>query len=316
MRVAIVGLGEIARKAYLPMLAEQAGLDLMLSSRSESSVHQVQAQYRIQSGATDLTELIRNRPDVAFVLTPKETHFEIVRQLLNADVDVFVEKPATLHSDETEQLAELAERRGRILMIAFNRRFAPLHLKAKDMLAGRPVSVGLFQKHRKNTVVGSLPEQLIEDSIHQVDLVRFYCGEGHAISTVEEMHDGRLLGTISTIALDSGGLAAVAISLNAGAWSETYALHGADQSVLIDAFLRLRQVTPTNEKSWQETYASGWKTILEGRGFRGQMDHFFERVRNRTEPLTSAWDSVKTQRLLEELVRVAKTTGEGPVVAG
>ena len=309
MQVAVIGLGDIARKAYLPILSEQAGLDLILFSRSAASVEQVQGQYRIPLKANSLEQVIQSRPAAAFVLTPRETHFEIIRRLLTADIDVFVEKPATLQAEQTEQLADLADRRGRVLMVGFNRRFAPLHIKARDLMEGHPVSVALFQKHRKNSRGSGLQEQLIEDTIHQIDLVRFYCGEGKALSSVEDFRDGHLLGAVSTIRLESGGIAVISISLQAGAWSETYSLHGTDQSLLVDAFSRARLITPTGDQSWDETYASSWRTTLEGRGFKGEVDHFFECVSSRSQPLTSAWQSVRTQQLLEQLVAVSGSKG-------
>ena len=222
--------------------------------------------------------------------------------LLEAGIDVFVEKPATLHSAETRQLAELADRGGRVLMVGFNRRFAPLHRQARDLLGDRPVSFALFRKDRALASHPSLEDQFIDDTIHQIDALRYFCGEGEVVSTACQLRDGRLLSAISTVAIERGGIASVVTSLNAGAWSETYHLTGGNMTLQVDAFLRLRQLTPEGERSWEETYASSWKTTLEGRGFTGQIDHFLDCVRTRGQPETSGWDSVRTQLLLEAMV--------------
>jgi virulence factor len=306
MRAAIIGLGEIARKAYLPILTEIPDLDIILSSRSEASISQIQAQAHIQRGTTSLAEVLQYHPQVAFVLTPKETHFEIACQLLGAGVDVYIEKPATTSADQTRQLAELADRHRRVLMVGYNRRFAPLHVKARELMAGWPVSLGLFQKERSNTSVTSLEEQFLEDTIHQIDLLRFYCGEGEVVSTIQQTEEGNFISAVSTIALDNGGIATLATSLRAGGWNEAYSLFGSDQSIFIDAFAKLRLVTPQEEKIWQEPYASSWKTTLSGRGFTGQIDHFLDCVQRRNQPQTSAWDSVKTQQLQEQIVKAVK----------
>jgi len=302
MLIAVIGLGYIARGAYLPVLGTRADLDLVLTSRREDSVRQAQAEYRIPAGTTNLEEAIRLKPEAAFVLTPNETHFEIVRRLLDAGIDVFVEKPATLHAAETRQLAELADQRGRVLMVGFNRRYAPLHRQARDLLGEAPVNFALFRKDRAQANHPSLADQFIDDTIHQIDTLRYFCGEGEVVATSQQLQEGRLVSAISTVALERGGIAAVATSLQAGGWSETYALTGGKMTLAVDAFLRLRRVTPEAEQSWEETYASSWKTTLEGRGFTGQIDHFFECVRTREQPETSGWDSVKTQLLLEAMV--------------
>src|SRR5512143_1069668 len=129
MLIGIVGLGDIALKAYLPVLASLNGIELALCSRSEGSVRRVQQQYRIQRGTTRLEELIAMGLKAAFVLSPSPAHEPLARALLEGGVDVFLEKPATLHSEETRALAELADRRQRILMVGFNRRYAPLHVR-------------------------------------------------------------------------------------------------------------------------------------------------------------------------------------------
>jgi virulence factor len=305
MRIAIIGLGDIARKAYLPILATREDLDIFLFSRSETSVQKIQAQYRLPNGSTDLVEVIRNHPLAAFVLTPKETHFEIVQQLLKAGIDVFVEKPATLHSTETCALAEEADRRGRVLMVGFNRRFAPLHIKGQELITGQSISLGIFKKNRLSDSDVSFVEQLTEDTIHQIDLLRFYCGEGEVVSTIYQALQSKLISATSTVSLEKGGIAVLATCLQAGAWNESYSLFGSKKSIFIDAFAQLRLVTPDEEKKWKEGYSSSWMTTLEGRGFTGQINHFLECVKKREQPKTSGWDSVKTQQLVEDMVEKA-----------
>lgn len=309
LRVAIIGLGDIARKAYLPILTATAGVQLILSSRSADSVQELQSKYRVALGAATLPELIRMRPDAAFVLTPKETHARIVGQLLEADIDIFVEKPASMNADELERLADVADMHGRVLMVGFNRRFAPLHVKARELISDHHISIALIQKNRANAAAASLDEQYLEDTIHQIDLVRFYCGEGSAISTFQQIQDGRLVGAVSSVRVSNGGIAVIATSLKAGAWAETYALHGADQSLIVDAFDQLRLITPQGEQRLRESYAATGKPALEGRGFRGEVDHFLECVQMRSTPSTSARDSIKTLRLLQQMVSIAEPMG-------
>jgi predicted dehydrogenase len=57
--------------------------------------------------------------DVAAVAiaTPAETHFELALRALTAGKDVFVEKPMALTYEHAERLVQLAQARGRILMV-------------------------------------------------------------------------------------------------------------------------------------------------------------------------------------------------------
>lgn len=306
MLAAVIGIGGIARKAYLPVLGVRAGLDLIVCSRREETVARTQAEYRIPRGTTDLDEVIRAGPQAAFVLTPNAAHYEIVRQLLEAGIDVYVEKPATLVSAQTRELGEIADRLGRVFMVGFNRRFAPLHRQARDLLAEKPPDLARLQKDRPRSSSPTLFDLYIDDTIHQVDLLRFFCGEGEAVSTQAVSLDGKVVSSLAFIALERGGLAVIATGFHAGEWQETYEFAGAGQTVAVDAFMRLRQTKGDEERVWQESYASSWQTTLEARGFTGMIEHFLQCVETRSRPETPAEEALKSQLLVEQIVERAK----------
>ena len=54
--------------------------------------------------------------DAVVIATPVATHFELARRALEADKHVFVEKPPAMHGVEMEELCDLSEERGRVLM--------------------------------------------------------------------------------------------------------------------------------------------------------------------------------------------------------
>jgi virulence factor len=308
-RVAVVGLGGIAWKAYLPSLAERDDVEILACGRSAASLERVVARYRLAHATTALEDLLGWGPQAAIVLTPTSTHRAIVEKLLEAGVDVLVEKPATMTSNETQALTERAEARRRIFMVAFNRRFAPLHRRARELWGGRAVGLALFQKHRPEAAHPDLFGNYIDDTIHLIDLLRFFCGEGRAVTTVERLRAGRLVEATSLVALETGGQAVVATSLEAGAWSETCSLHGGGASLDLDAFAEIRFRAQSEERTWREDYPSGWKPTLEARGFPQQIAHFLECVASRQPPLTSGHEAFRTQRLLEELVAARVEAG-------
>ena len=74
-------------------------------------------------------------PAVA-IATPAATHHELARRALEAGKDVFVEKPLALTAREGEQLVELAERRGRILMVGHLLQYHPAVLRLRELVQG------------------------------------------------------------------------------------------------------------------------------------------------------------------------------------
>ena len=169
------------------------------------------------------------------------------------------------------------------------------------------VNICLMEKYRPGAVHPDLYANYYDDTIHQIDLLRFFCGDGQAVSTVQQLLDGKLVGAVSTVALQGGGYAMVITGLQAGRWAERFSLHGGGASMHVDAFSRMRLVTAAGEQVW-EMGGGDWTPTLESRGFAGLLTHFFECVRTRQQPMTSASEAWKTQRLLEDMVeRVTKT---------
>lgn len=170
MKVGCIGLGDIARKAYLPVLGTLPGVELHLQTRTPATLARVGDDYRVPAGArhTDLESLIAAAPDAAFVHAPTASHAAIVTALLEAGIPTYVDKPLAYEIADARRLVELAEARGTTLTVGFNRRLAPAYAQCAD----HPRDLILMQKNR----VG-LPEDprvfVFDDFIHVVDTLRF-----------------------------------------------------------------------------------------------------------------------------------------------
>ncbi|MFE9626271.1 Gfo/Idh/MocA family protein [Streptomyces sp. NPDC006527] len=170
MKVGCIGLGDIARKAYLPVLGALPGLELHLQTRTPATLDQVADALRVPAGQRhrDLDALLAQGLDAAFVHAPTIVHPEIVTRLLDAGVPTYVDKPLAYDLADSERLVALAEERGTSLAVGFNRRFAPGYAQCAD----HPRELILMQKNR----IG-LPEKprtmILDDFIHVVDTLRF-----------------------------------------------------------------------------------------------------------------------------------------------
>ncbi len=303
IRVGMIGLGRMAERAYLPVLANKEGVELeALMSRRGEVVERLAAQYHVPYGVTDRDELLKHNLDAVVVLTPSPTHYEIVKWLLESGVDVLVEKPLTMASEQAAELADVAEQRGRVLMVAFNRRYAPFYRRAKELMEALTVSLIIAEKHRERAVNPSLFDQYSEEDIHLIDLLRWFGGEAHALGTGSIIRKGKLVDAASLISFESGGIGVLAASLEAGGWLERVTLHGEKVTVQVDAFQQLRILNGDEDKVWGRELAGSWTSSLEVRGFAPLVEHFAHCVRTRETPLTSATEAYKTQRLMEEMV--------------
>lgn len=302
MQVGVIGLGSIAERAYLPVLYRREDINVTITSRTLETINKTLKRYPKFRSAEDLKNLIELKPDAAFVLTPKDTHFAICKELLGAGIDVYVEKPGTFYSSELRELIALAERQQRVFMVGFNRRYAPLHVQAHSHVEGLSISTAIFQKTRHQPGSTELRDLLIEDPIHLIDILRYYCGDAEVLAAECVKRDGKIISLVCTMALDSGGNALLLFTPQSGGWSETYTIHGEGKTIRVDAFSSLRVKTHTEETGWRETYASAWKTTLSARGFEPEIDFFFDCVAQRRQLQDTAVDALKTQMLAEQIL--------------
>jgi virulence factor len=242
--------------------------------------------------------------DAVFVLTPRSEHAHAVELCLNRDVDVFCEKPLAPATAEAEHLADLADERGRILMVDFNRRYAPVYTAGREAFGDKGATFCVAQKNRP----GSEYRATFENAIHMVDLLRWYCGgepehvAAHAAGEDPWEEDG----IAATIRFSTGNTGVLMAARTAGAWNEKLDAYGDGKTVEVRApetvSTTINGVTTSRELSAE---AYGWATATDTLGFSAAVHHFLDRVADRAQPLTSGREAVRTQRLLDQILAAA-----------
>ena len=134
-RIAIVGLGKIARDQHIPEIAASPAFTLAATVDPAASADGVDA-FR------DLAAMLDARPDVTAIAlcTPPQVRFDLARQALLAGRDVLLEKPPGVTVAELHTLERIAAAKGRTLFTAWHSQFAPGIDAAKEWLASRRVT--------------------------------------------------------------------------------------------------------------------------------------------------------------------------------
>lgn len=84
VKIGCIGLGDIAQKAYLPVLTAVPGVELHLQTRTPATLHAVGDTHRVPADGrhTTLDSLLAAGLDAAFVHAPTAVHPQIVERLL------------------------------------------------------------------------------------------------------------------------------------------------------------------------------------------------------------------------------------------
>ncbi|MFF0595316.1 Gfo/Idh/MocA family protein [Streptomyces antibioticus] len=294
MKVGCVGLGDIAQKAYLPVLSAWPGVELHLQTRTPATLERVGDVMRVPLAQRhrDLDSLIGAGLDAAFVHAPTGVHPEIVGRLLEAGVPTYVDKPLAYELADSERLVALAEERGVSLAVGFNRRFAPGYAQCAD----HPRELILMQKNR----VG-LPEEprtmILDDFIHVVDTLRFLApGPVDDVTVRGRVRDGLLHHVVLQLAGD-GFTALGVMNRLSGSNEEILEVSGQDTKRQV---VNLAEVI--DHKGQPTVRRRGdWVPVARQRGIEQAVGAFLDAVR--AGKRLSARDALATHELCERVVR-------------
>jgi predicted dehydrogenase len=122
--------------------------------------------------------------DVASVCAPTETHVPILQRLLDSPVHaVLCEKPLADRQDAAEAVAAAYAQAGKVLAVAYLRRWSPAMVALRDEFAD-----GVWGAVR--TVVGFYTKGIRHNGAHLVDLLRFMFGPVAASTVTGVRRDG------------------------------------------------------------------------------------------------------------------------------
>ncbi|MEZ7156406.1 Gfo/Idh/MocA family protein [Streptomyces sp. MAD19A] len=294
MKVGCIGLGDIAQKAYLPVLAVQPGVELHLQTRTPATLKRVGDTLHLPEAQrhADLDALVAAGLDAAFVHAPTDVHPQIVTLLLEAGVPTYVDKPLAYELADSERLVELAEERGVSLAVGFNRRHAPGYAQCAD----HPRELILMQKNR----VG-LPEEprrmILDDFIHVVDTLRFLVpGQVDDVTVRARAEDGLLHHVVLQLAGD-GFTALGVMNRLSGSTEEILEVSGQDTKRQV---VNLAEVI--DHKGQPTVRRRGdWVPVSRQRGIEQVTLAFLDAVR--AGKTLSARDALATHELCERVVR-------------
>ena len=311
VNIGLVGAGSFAQIFLLPALKGKVEFIGVATARPTNSRY-IADKYGFGFCAQDASELIRNTQlNTVFIATRHNTHAKYVIEALHADKNVFVEKPLCLNEAELEEIKEAHQKSKGILMIGFNRRFAPFTAKVKKFIGNDlPVSIN----YRINA--GQLsadhwvhdPEigggRIIGEACHFIDLAQHISGSAidsvaaSAVRTSENLLDNVTInlsmknGSIANISYFSNGSKKIA--------KEYLEVFGAGKTAIIDDFKKL-----TLADSKVQTFKSE-----QDKGYVAEVSAFAEAVvQGKEAPIPS--DELFLSTLASfKVIESVKTAGE------
>jgi D-galactose 1-dehydrogenase len=133
-KIALVGLGKIARDQHIPSLEASDAFELIAVASPHHALEGVPS-------FGSLASLLETMPEAAVIslCTTPQVRFELARFALERGRHVLLEKPPGVTVGEVRALADIAEKNGLVLFASWHSRFAPAVEPARAWLMPRTI---------------------------------------------------------------------------------------------------------------------------------------------------------------------------------
>lgn len=184
VRIGVIGAGTFARGVLLPALRGRGEI-AAIATNTGVSARAAAARFGAQLATTDPGAILESDElDAVVIATRHDSHADFAARALQAGKHVFVEKPLAINAAGLARVEEAAAASPGILMVGFNRRFAPLAIELRVALAERGPQMIIYRVgagpvppdhwSRDPTIGGG---RIVGEVCHFVDFACFLTGK-------------------------------------------------------------------------------------------------------------------------------------------
>lgn len=295
MKIGIIGLGNISQKAYLPvMMAMDKTIEWHLFTRDQEKLAKIGEKYRISNLYSSVEELLMSGVEAVFIHTATHTHEALIRQCIEKGIHVYVDKPISEDLDEVKTLMQLAEEKNVLLVTGFNRRFAPMIKKLKEV----PNKSMVFVQKTKPNSSGSVKYAIYDLFIHVVDTALFLLDEPVIQTNFSIKEENGDLKTCVLHLTTKHTECIATMNYNSGANFETAEVQSPTGTHRVTN-LTDYEIETAGKK--QVINFSDWDQTLEKRGFAPLIRDTIEGFENQVNPV-SMESSLESHRICQLIV--------------
>ena len=302
----VIGAGNFTSAMILPCLAKTPASLKYIASSGGLSATTLAKKFSVGKATSDYQVILEDEDvDTVIVATRHDLHAPMVIEALNAGKHVFVEKPLALNGEELDSViscysALKNQYSGLTVLVGFNRRFAPLALKMKELIGDGvgPVNINATMN------AGAIPPdiwvhdpdvgggRIIGEACHFIDLcsyltgsrVKAVCMNAMGLSPDETTDNASIL-----LKYENGSNAVINYFANG---SKSYAKER------VEVFSQQKVLVMDNWRKLQGYGFAKFKSAssAQDKGHSNQFKMFVERLQQGGEPLIPFADIVNTTR--------------------
>lgn len=285
LTLGVLGAGNYATAVFLPAVKAVSGASRAgIASTSGLTARHASQRFGFAYASSSETEVLEDpNVNVVALLTRHNLHARQVLAALSLGKHVFCEKPLAIKPEEADKIEQALTQGASmpLLMVGFNRRFAPLAVRLKQFLAGR--SEPLAAHYRVNA--GYLPlnhwtqdpeiggGRIIGEGCHFIDFLTFLVGSPPVDVRAQALPDAgryRQDNVVMTFTFPDGSLGTVTYLANGDKSfpKERVEVFAGGKVAMLDDFRTLETVSGGSRKTVKtpqqdKGHRVGWQAFLD-----------------------------------------------------
>ncbi|MDD7886244.1 bi-domain-containing oxidoreductase [Flavivirga sp. 57AJ16] len=224
VNISFIGAGSYAQGNLLPNIPESSDIGRVgVLTNTGTTSKRVAEKFKFKFCTAQESDVLDDKTNTVFVATRHDSHGNYVLKSLNANKNVFVEKPLCLLESELDAIVKAQAKSKKMVMVGFNRRFSPLTRKLIKVLGNNNPMTMLYRIN-----AGAVPvDNWIQDSeigggrilgevCHFIDYLTFINGSVPVKVTAETLPDANKLNDTVNILIqfENGSMGVVAYYAN------------------------------------------------------------------------------------------------------
>lgn len=201
LNVSFIGAGNYSKRKLIPIFSKNRANFIGIAASSGLNPSIIARKYNFKYASTNVREIIEDQDNEIIVIASRhDSHAKLIVEGLRAKKHIFVEKPLCLTIEELRTIKE-AYTGEQILMVGYNRRFAPLTLELKKFLDKNKLpmafnytcNAGFIDKKHwlNNKKIGG--GRLLGEACHFIDLLRFLANSSIESISINYLKDSNNL---------------------------------------------------------------------------------------------------------------------------
>jgi len=262
-------------------------------------------------------------PTIAAVAlaTPAVSHYQMAKAALEAGKDVFVEKPLAIEVSHGQELVELAEAKGRILMVGHVLRYHPAVVKLKEtILKGALGQLQYLYSNRLNMGKIRTEENILWSfAPHDISVMLALLGENPSRVSCQ---GGAYLNpdssdvTVSQFSFPSGAQAHIFVSWLHPVKEQRLVVVGSEKMAVFDDTIANKLTLYAHKVEWKNRIPTAVKAegevvaLDKQEPLKAECQHFLDCVRTRATPLTDGREGLRVLSILDSCQRSLERNGQ------